>query len=336
MGRLLIRRLALLVLLVGLAVAITRPSTGLAATPPPPAPAPAKPAASAPPPALPVPPARPAALPTAVVGPLPTVGPRALPTVAPAPGGGAARPAGPPTGAVGAGAGGRASGAGPTSRAPLVPRFSGRPSPSAGLSGPAKVDRYWSLIVRSARTAGADPAIVAGLMETENSGEGAISPAGAMGLMQLMPDKFAAGDDPYDAATNLRRASEHIRLLQERWRKPDQVAAAYFGAIDGAGNVTGASDGGITGFGYVDRFLPAYNRYVERLARTPAEPLVEPTFELALELGAPLDLGGAVELGAPLDLGSPRWLPEPVAARRPPPADGAVAIRMRMIPLLLY
>lgn len=117
--------------------------------------------------------------------------------------------------------------------------------------------QYWELLERAAWTAGADPQVVGALLVVEGSGERAVSPAGARGLMQLMPDKFRIGDDPFDTPTNLLRAAEHIAKLQARYGAGDRVAAAYFGAIDGAGNVTGASDGNVDGFEYVRRFQAA-------------------------------------------------------------------------------
>src|SRR5207248_7275627 len=122
-----------------------------------------------------------------------------------------------------------------------------RISPSLGLSSFWKVMRYRDLIQQSAEQAGADAAIMAALMEVEGSGEDSVSPAGAVGLMQLMPDKFRPGDDPFDPPTNLRRAAQHIKQLQDRWRLPELVAAAYFGAIDDQGRVTAATDGNISG-----------------------------------------------------------------------------------------
>jgi murein DD-endopeptidase MepM/ murein hydrolase activator NlpD len=78
-----------------------------------------------------------------------------------------------------------------------------------------------------------------------------------MGVMQLMPDKFRPGDDPFRVGTNLQRAAEHIAQLQARYSAREQVAAAYFGAVDRAGNITGASDGNVDGFEYVRRFEAA-------------------------------------------------------------------------------
>jgi soluble lytic murein transglycosylase-like protein len=142
-------------------------------------------------------------------------------------------------------------------------------SPSLGLSGFWKVIRYRDLIQGSAELAGADAAIMAALMEVEGSGEGSVSPAGAMGLMQLMPDKFRPGDDPFDPPTNLLRAAQHVKALQERWHVPELVAAAYFGAIDEQGHVTGASDGNVTGFEYIELFRAAYQHYLDGLVKLP-------------------------------------------------------------------
>jgi murein DD-endopeptidase MepM/ murein hydrolase activator NlpD len=87
--------------------------------------------------------------------------------------------------------------------------------------------------------------------------------------MQLMPDKFAVGDDPFDPPTNLLRAGQLIKALQDRWGLPELVAAAYFGAIDPDGRVTGASDGHVTGYQYVEFFRSAYARYKAGLVALP-------------------------------------------------------------------
>ena len=130
--------------------------------------------------------------------------------------------------------------------------------------GSAPAVPYRDLIRSSAAATGADTAAIAALMEVESSGVCAVSPAGAVGLMQLMPDKFLPGDNPCDPATNIFRAAQHIRRLQDRWGSLDSVAAAYFGAIDGKGNATGATDGAVSGFEYVARFRAAYQRYAGR------------------------------------------------------------------------
>lgn len=84
----------------------------------------------------------------------------------------------------------------------------------------------------------------------------------AKGLMQVMPFHFATGEDPYDVGTNLRRG---IALLAQKYAQYgdwDKAAAAYFGAIDNQGNITGAKDvGGVSGHGYVQKFRQARSKY---------------------------------------------------------------------------
>jgi soluble lytic murein transglycosylase-like protein len=150
-----------------------------------------------------------------------------------------------------------AASAAPT--APAVAQFRGASSGSVvyGQDACLRPFQYWELLEGAARSVGVDTDVVGALMVVEGSGERAVSPAGAMGLMQLMPDKFRQGDDPFDVATNLQRAAEHIRVLRSRWGTADRIAAAYFGAIDGGGNITGASDGNVDGYEYVRRFQNA-------------------------------------------------------------------------------
>src|SRR5439155_5135835 len=121
---------------------------------------------------------------------------------------------------------------------------------------------YTGLILGAAKDVGVDPAVIAALMETEGSGEMAVSRAGAAGLMQLMPDKLAETDDAFDPATNVLRAAQYIRRLVSAYNGDlASVAGAYFGAIDREGNVTEDSDGNVTGVEYVMIFADAYQRW---------------------------------------------------------------------------
>ncbi|MFN0074216.1 MAG: transglycosylase SLT domain-containing protein [Chloroflexota bacterium] len=129
--------------------------------------------------------------------------------------------------------------------------------PSSPSSACGRAFQYWEPLELAARAAGANPEVIAALLVVEGSGERAVSYAGAMGLMQLMPDKFRPGDDPFDVPTNFRRAAEHIAYLHGIYGSSERVAAAYFGAVDRFGNITGASDGNVNGFEYVGRFQSA-------------------------------------------------------------------------------
>jgi LysM repeat protein len=149
---------------------------------------------------------------------------------------------------------------------PAVRALAGR-SPE-GLS--LHVVRYVPLIVEIAGEVGVDPAVMAAIMEVEGSGEGEVSSAGAMGLMQVMPDKLAPGDDPFDPSTNIRRAAQHVRQLTGLWSGDlAAVAGAYFGAVDSQGFVTEASDGIVDGVEYVGRFATAYQRWASELRQPP-------------------------------------------------------------------
>ena len=172
----------------------------------------------------------------------------------------------------------------PTVR-PSTPPLQGRTAD--GL--PLHVLRYASLIESTASAVGVDPAIVAALMEVEFSGEDAVSPAGALGLMQVMPDKVFEGDDPFDPTTNVLRAAQFVRRLSAKYGDDlASIAAGYFGAIDGQGRVTEASDGNVNGVVYVTRFADAYQRWaasfgqperqiVVRLAPKPSPKPTDPT-----------------------------------------------------------
>ena len=73
--------------------------------------------------------------------------------------------------------------------------------------------QYWSgSITAWAASAGLDPNLVATVMQIESCGDPrALSRAGAMGLFQVMPYHFAAGDDPYNPDTNAARGLAYLK-----------------------------------------------------------------------------------------------------------------------------
>ena len=73
--------------------------------------------------------------------------------------------------------------------------------------------QYWSGSIQGwAAAAGLDPNLVATVMQIESCGDPrALSPAGAMGLFQVMPGHFTAGDDPYNPATNAARGLAYLK-----------------------------------------------------------------------------------------------------------------------------
>ena len=77
---------------------------------------------------------------------------------------------------------------------------------------------YWEAdIVRWANRHNLDPNMVATIMQIESCGDpSAVSSAGAMGLFQVMPFHFQAGEDGFDPDTNALRGMNYLaeRLIQ--------------------------------------------------------------------------------------------------------------------------
>lgn len=100
---------------------------------------------------------------------------------------------------------------------------------------------YWSHIEREARRQGLDPYLVAALMRQESRFESeAVSPAGAVGLMQLMPGtarRLAGGPVSrrrlYDPETNIRLGARYLAQLLQRYGGETEKAVASYNAGPG-------------------------------------------------------------------------------------------------------
>lgn len=132
------------------------------------------------------------------------------------------------------------------------------------------VEAYGPRIVHYARLNGLLPSIVAGLIDVESGGQpGATSPDNgpglgpARGLMQILGGEFSSGEDPYDVETNLRVGCALLAAKTAAYGgRLESGLAAYFGAVDSAGNPTGGSDlTGTTGIQYVAEVIGASHRF---------------------------------------------------------------------------
>ena len=105
--------------------------------------------------------------------------------------------------------------------------------------------KYKDLIVAQARQSELDPALVAALVRTESSFDpNALSPVGAMGLMQLIPDtgdwiafRLKEEFDPemlYDPEFNLRYGCWYLKFLSGRYDGDVKCIAAAYHAGSGA------------------------------------------------------------------------------------------------------
>jgi soluble lytic murein transglycosylase-like protein len=94
--------------------------------------------------------------------------------------------------------------------------------------------QYWGGKIKTwAAAAGLDPNLVATVMQIESCGDPrALSRSGAIGLFQVMPYHFAAGDDPYAPDTNAQRGLDYLKRSFEAARGDPRLAlAGYNGGI---------------------------------------------------------------------------------------------------------
>jgi soluble lytic murein transglycosylase-like protein len=96
---------------------------------------------------------------------------------------------------------------------------------------------YDDLIKEAAARYHLDPAMIRAVMQTESSFNAmAVSPVGAMGLMQLMPDVAAeqGADDPMDPRQNIMAGARYLRQLLDAHRGSLPLALASYNAGPGA------------------------------------------------------------------------------------------------------
>lgn len=95
---------------------------------------------------------------------------------------------------------------------------------------------YWEdAIIRWAAEWDLDPNMAATVMQIESCGDPlAKSPAGAMGLFQVMPYHFTQTEQPYLPHTNARRGLAYLRESMDTFYDPRSVFAGYNGGISNA------------------------------------------------------------------------------------------------------
>jgi soluble lytic murein transglycosylase-like protein len=90
-----------------------------------------------------------------------------------------------------------------------------------------------AVVAEASRQFGIPTAWIRAVMRAESFGDvHAVSPKGAMGLMQIMPDTWAAlrqryhlGADPYDIHDNILAGAAYLRELRDRYGIPGFLAA---------------------------------------------------------------------------------------------------------------
>lgn len=89
-----------------------------------------------------------------------------------------------------------------------------------------------SLIKEAAARYQIDPRLVAAVAQTESGGnQEAVSPAGAVGVMQLMPETAAGlGVNPYDKRQNIEGGAKYLRQMMDTFGGDVQKAVAAYNA----------------------------------------------------------------------------------------------------------
>jgi tape measure domain-containing protein len=122
-------------------------------------------------------------------------------------------------------------------------------------SGQRSTSAYDSIIKEAAAATGVPEAVIRAIIMTEGSGVRAVSPAGAKGLMQLMPGTAARFGvrDPLDPRQNIMGGAKYLAYLMERYKSNwSAVAAAY---NEGEGNYDRYGVRNAETRRYVPRFL---------------------------------------------------------------------------------
>jgi soluble lytic murein transglycosylase-like protein len=104
---------------------------------------------------------------------------------------------------------------------------------SAPIERAAIADPFAAIIAEASQRFGIPEGWIRVVMRVESHGDvRALSPAGAMGLMQIMPATWAElrirhrlGGDPYDARDNITGGAAYLREMHDRYGSPGFLAA---------------------------------------------------------------------------------------------------------------
>lgn len=126
---------------------------------------------------------------------------------------------------------------------------------------------FGDTIVAVGERHGLDPLLIASVAEAESSFRvDAISPKGALGLMQVMPFHVADGVEPFDPETNLELGAALLSDLTARYDGELPLALAAYHAGPGAIERFGGLPPYRSTHRYIERVLEIYLEHYSQLA----------------------------------------------------------------------
>ncbi len=147
--------------------------------------------------------------------------------------------------------------------------------PGLGKVGPAQLNRHAKQFKAAARATGVEDAWLRAIAHAEsNFDAGAVSPKGAQGVMQLMPDTATelGVSDPFSADQSINGGARYLKALLKRYKGDRTLAAAAYNA--GIGAVTRYK--GVPPYAetlaYVEKVSALYVRYRDAMGGAPQTP----------------------------------------------------------------
>lgn len=115
----------------------------------------------------------------------------------------------------------------PTTR--KAPQAQQQSASRVAYSGPSFQSHINEVIERQSARHGVSPELIRAVVAQESGGNpGAMSKAGAIGLMQLMPDTARSlGVNPYDMEQNVDGGIRYLKDMARKFDSLDEVLAAY-------------------------------------------------------------------------------------------------------------
>lgn len=146
--------------------------------------------------------------------------------------------------------------------------FGSRKSHAPYQAEPIK-SQYDALIINTALKYDLEPAFIKAVIHVESAFDrNAVSSAGALGLMQLLPStaaNYQFTQDHFNAARNIEAGTQHMRDLMDRYDDNKRLSLAAYNA--GAGAVSKYN--GIPPFdetqAYVKKVIKLYNLYKKEI-----------------------------------------------------------------------